>query len=159
MAAAAAAAAAAAVPSPEETAEAAAAREAAAAVEARSKEALASFHAFLQSETDLGNIARQEEVSMVPPCVLDVRPGHAVRGLRVRVRGHAVQDGLSYPNPETTSPTLTLRRIRSFALTLTLSFALTLTLSFTLTLTLSLTLTRCSTSARHLARRQARSSR
>ena len=42
------AAAAAAVPPPEETAEEAAARVAAAAVEAKSKEALASFHAFLQ---------------------------------------------------------------------------------------------------------------
>ena len=39
---------------------------------------LAEFHAWLINETDLGTISRQEEVSMVPPLLLDVRPGHVV---------------------------------------------------------------------------------
>ena len=42
---------------------------------------LASFHHFLMTETELGAISRQEEVSMVPPCLLDVRPGHTVGDL------------------------------------------------------------------------------
>ena len=42
---------------------------------------LAAFHAFLTAETELGTISRQEEVSMVPPCLLDVRPGHLVADL------------------------------------------------------------------------------
>jgi 16S rRNA C967 or C1407 C5-methylase (RsmB/RsmF family) len=39
---------------------------------------LAAFHSFLMAETELGAISRQEEVSMVPPCLLDVQPGHVV---------------------------------------------------------------------------------
>ncbi|WEW54888.1 tRNA (cytosine-5-)-methyltransferase ncl1 [Emydomyces testavorans] len=38
----------------------------------------ASFHKFLVSETEVGNISRQEIVSMIPPLLLDVRPGMAV---------------------------------------------------------------------------------
>lgn len=38
----------------------------------------ASFQKFLVSETGVGNISRQEIVSMVPPLVLDVRPGMTV---------------------------------------------------------------------------------
>ncbi|KIY61510.1 cytosine-5--methyltransferase [Cylindrobasidium torrendii FP15055 ss-10] len=37
-----------------------------------------SFHSFLVGETDVGNISRQEAVSMLPPLCLDVKPGHRV---------------------------------------------------------------------------------
>ena len=46
--------------------------------DAASLAALAAFHAFLMEEVELGNMSRQEEVSMVPPQLLDVRPGHRV---------------------------------------------------------------------------------
>ncbi|XP_046667880.1 tRNA (cytosine(34)-C(5))-methyltransferase [Homalodisca vitripennis] len=36
------------------------------------------LHNFLMSETDSGNISRQEVVSMIPPLVLDVQPHHKV---------------------------------------------------------------------------------
>ncbi|KAL1985860.1 hypothetical protein VTN96DRAFT_7352 [Rasamsonia emersonii] len=38
----------------------------------------ASFQKFLVSETEVGNISRQEVVSMIPPLLLDVRPGMTV---------------------------------------------------------------------------------
>lgn len=46
--------------------------------EAASKSTLAAFHEFLTQEVELGNMSRQEEVSMVPPEVLEVRPGQRV---------------------------------------------------------------------------------
>ncbi|KAH0834903.1 S-adenosyl-L-methionine-dependent methyltransferase [Lanmaoa asiatica] len=36
------------------------------------------FHAFLVHETEVGNISRQEAVSMLPPLLLDVQPHHKV---------------------------------------------------------------------------------
>ncbi|KAF9226412.1 S-adenosyl-L-methionine-dependent methyltransferase [Gyrodon lividus] len=36
------------------------------------------FHSFLVHETDVGNISRQEAVSMLPPLFLDVQPHHKV---------------------------------------------------------------------------------
>ncbi|QRV81856.1 hypothetical protein RhiJN_09871 [Ceratobasidium sp. AG-Ba] len=36
------------------------------------------FHNFLVYETDVGNISRQEAVSMIPPLLLDVQPHHNV---------------------------------------------------------------------------------
>ena len=39
---------------------------------------LKEFHQFLVTETELGNISRQEAVSMLPPMLLDVKPGHKV---------------------------------------------------------------------------------
>ncbi|KAK9720417.1 tRNA (cytosine-5-)-methyltransferase ncl1 [Basidiobolus ranarum] len=39
---------------------------------------LSNFHRFLVSETDVGNISRQEAVSMLPPLLLDVQPHHWV---------------------------------------------------------------------------------
>ncbi|KAJ1948559.1 tRNA (cytosine-5-)-methyltransferase ncl1, partial [Linderina pennispora] len=39
---------------------------------------LAKFHSFLVTETEVGNISRQEAVSMVPPLLLDVQPEHFV---------------------------------------------------------------------------------
>ena len=39
---------------------------------------LQGFHNFLMAENEVGTISRQEEVSMVPPCLLDVQPGHRV---------------------------------------------------------------------------------
>ncbi|KAI1323057.1 S-adenosyl-L-methionine-dependent methyltransferase [Xylariaceae sp. FL0255] len=41
----------------------------------------ASFQKFLVSETSVGNISRQELVSMIPPLVLDVKPGMTVLDL------------------------------------------------------------------------------
>ncbi|EIN09261.1 S-adenosyl-L-methionine-dependent methyltransferase [Punctularia strigosozonata HHB-11173 SS5] len=36
------------------------------------------FHSFLVFETEVGNISRQEAVSMIPPLLLDVQPHHRV---------------------------------------------------------------------------------
>ncbi|PWA02302.1 hypothetical protein BB558_001571 [Smittium angustum] len=36
------------------------------------------FHKFLVTESEIGNISRQEAVSMIPPLLLDVKPNHAV---------------------------------------------------------------------------------
>ncbi|KAH7353425.1 NOL1/NOP2/sun family protein [Plectosphaerella cucumerina] len=75
------------------------------------------FQKFLVSETSIGNISRQEVVSMIPPLVMDVRPGMTVldmcaspgskatqllemihRGEEARIRkvlrAHAQEDGL-----------------------------------------------------------------
>lgn len=41
----------------------------------------AKFQKFLVSETSVGNISRQEVVSMIPPLLLDVHPGHVVLDL------------------------------------------------------------------------------
>ncbi len=41
----------------------------------------ASFQKFLVSETSVGNISRQEAVSMIPPLVMDVQPGMTVLDL------------------------------------------------------------------------------
>ncbi|KAF2674724.1 S-adenosyl-L-methionine-dependent methyltransferase [Microthyrium microscopicum] len=38
----------------------------------------ASFQKFLVSETSIGNISRQEVVSMIPPLLMDIKPGMAV---------------------------------------------------------------------------------
>ncbi|GAB7358904.1 hypothetical protein MBLNU230_g4125t1 [Neophaeotheca triangularis] len=39
------------------------------------------FQKFLVSETGVGNISRQEQVSMIPPLMLDIKPEHAVLDL------------------------------------------------------------------------------
>ena len=44
----------------------------------RKEESLFRLHNFLISETESGNISRQETVSMIPPLVLDVKPHHKV---------------------------------------------------------------------------------
>lgn len=41
----------------------------------------ASFQKFLVAETDVGNITRQEVVSMIPPLVMDLKPGMTVLDL------------------------------------------------------------------------------
>jgi multisite-specific tRNA:(cytosine-C5)-methyltransferase len=41
----------------------------------------ASFQKFLVAETDVGNITRQEVVSMIPPLVMDLKPGMSVLDL------------------------------------------------------------------------------
>ncbi|CAD5206680.1 unnamed protein product [Bursaphelenchus okinawaensis] len=46
--------------------------------EVRSVQALKDLHEFLISETEIGNISRQEAVSMVPPLLLDVQPEHLI---------------------------------------------------------------------------------
>ncbi|XP_026416639.1 tRNA (cytosine(34)-C(5))-methyltransferase-like [Papaver somniferum] len=44
----------------------------------RKNQSLERFHHFLKQANDIGNITRQEAVSMVPPLFLDVRPEHFV---------------------------------------------------------------------------------
>ncbi|KAE7998034.1 hypothetical protein FH972_002613 [Carpinus fangiana] len=44
----------------------------------RKNQTLERFHEFLKLENEIGNITRQEAVSMVPPLFLDVRPYHFV---------------------------------------------------------------------------------
>ncbi|KAJ4833650.1 hypothetical protein Tsubulata_001279 [Turnera subulata] len=44
----------------------------------RKNQTLERFHEFLKLENEIGNITRQEAVSMVPPLFLDVRPEHFV---------------------------------------------------------------------------------
>lgn len=44
----------------------------------RKNQALERFHEFLKLENEIGNITRQEAVSMVPPLFLDVHPNHYV---------------------------------------------------------------------------------
>ncbi|GFG38232.1 hypothetical protein Cfor_12224 [Coptotermes formosanus] len=44
----------------------------------RRSEAYFRLHNFLISETDSGNISRQEAVSMIPPLLLDVKPHHKI---------------------------------------------------------------------------------
>ncbi|XVF17295.1 hypothetical protein REPUB_Repub10bG0107400 [Reevesia pubescens] len=44
----------------------------------RKNQTLERFHEFLKLETEIGNISRQEAVSMVPPLFLDVHPNHFV---------------------------------------------------------------------------------
>jgi multisite-specific tRNA:(cytosine-C5)-methyltransferase len=39
---------------------------------------LKEFQRFLVGETEIGNISRQEAVSMIPPLLLDVKPEHFV---------------------------------------------------------------------------------
>ncbi|KAL1586339.1 hypothetical protein WHR41_05413 [Cladosporium halotolerans] len=47
----------------------------------RKYEPFKDFQKFLVSETSVGNISRQEQVSMIPPLVLDVQPHHSVLDL------------------------------------------------------------------------------
>ncbi|OZJ03575.1 hypothetical protein BZG36_03041 [Bifiguratus adelaidae] len=46
--------------------------------ELRKSEEVKKFHQFIVSETEVGNISRQEAVSMIPPLLLDVRPHQSV---------------------------------------------------------------------------------
>ena len=62
---------------------------------------LASFHNFLMIETELGAISRQEEVSMVPPRMLDVQPGMVVADLCAAPGSKTQQliEAINPPNP------------------------------------------------------------
>lgn len=44
----------------------------------RKQPILSAFHNFLVTETEMGNVSRQETVSMIPPLLLDVQPHHKV---------------------------------------------------------------------------------
>ncbi|XP_010437125.1 PREDICTED: tRNA (cytosine(34)-C(5))-methyltransferase-like [Camelina sativa] len=46
--------------------------------EIRKNQTLERFHEFLKLETEVGNMTRQESVSMVPPLFLDVHPDHFI---------------------------------------------------------------------------------
>lgn len=45
----------------------------------RKQDQFKKFQHFLVHEADVGNISRQEAVSMIPPLLLDVQPHHYVR--------------------------------------------------------------------------------
>lgn len=47
--------------------------------ELRKSEVLRRLHKWLVRETELGNVSRQEAVSMIPPLLLGVQPHHTVR--------------------------------------------------------------------------------
>ncbi|KPM08675.1 tRNA (cytosine(34)-C(5))-methyltransferase-like protein [Sarcoptes scabiei] len=47
-------------------------------IEIRKSTSLNKFHRFLISETETGDISRQEAVSMIPPLLLDIKPGQCV---------------------------------------------------------------------------------
>ncbi|KDQ60243.1 hypothetical protein JAAARDRAFT_205232 [Jaapia argillacea MUCL 33604] len=70
------------------------------------------FHSFLVFETDVGNISRQESVSMVPPLFLDVKPHHlvldmcAAPGSKTAQLLEAIHSSPHLPNP-TSTPTIT----------------------------------------------------
>lgn len=44
----------------------------------RKSSSMEKFHSFLVHETETGNISRQEAVSMIPPLLLDVKPGQKI---------------------------------------------------------------------------------
>ena len=44
----------------------------------RKSETLSAFHKWMMFNSDVGNLTRQEAVSMVPPLALHVQPGHKV---------------------------------------------------------------------------------
>ncbi|KAI9786560.1 MAG: hypothetical protein M1816_007884 [Peltula sp. TS41687] len=80
----------------------------------------ASFQKFLVSETSVGNISRQEAVSMIPPLLLDLKPGMTVLDLcaapgsksaQLTEMLHAgeegsVRDYLSNPEPDPSKPNM-----------------------------------------------------
>lgn len=44
----------------------------------RKQPAFKTFQRFLVGETEVGNLSRQEAVSMIPPLLMDVEPHHKV---------------------------------------------------------------------------------
>eukprot|EP00124_Ichthyophonus_hoferi_P001634 Ihof_evm11s90 gene=Ihof_evmTU11s90 len=66
------------------------------------------FQKFLVNETELGNISRQEAVSMIPPLLLDVRPGHKVLDMCAAPgskTGQLIE--MIHANDDPSNPTLT----------------------------------------------------
>lgn len=57
----------------------------------RKQEAFKKFQHFLVHEADVGNISRQEAVSMIPPLLLDVQPHHYVRPLLITILGFLLE--------------------------------------------------------------------
>nr|CAD1835600.1 unnamed protein product [Ananas comosus var. bracteatus] len=53
----------------------------------RKNQALERFHEFLKQENEIGNITRQEAISMVPPLFLDVLPDHHILDNNVQTYG------------------------------------------------------------------------
>ena len=78
--------------------------------EIRRVESYFRLHNFLISETESGNISRQETVSMIPPRVLDVRPHHrhgsseiggSLKNIAIQTRGaHQAQKLLTQVAPQ-----------------------------------------------------------
>ena len=68
----------------------------------RKNKPFAKLQRFLVVETEVGNISRQEAVSMIPPLLLDVQPHHAVMDLCAAPgskTAQLIEDIHSVPNP------------------------------------------------------------
>ncbi|TFK49467.1 S-adenosyl-L-methionine-dependent methyltransferase [Heliocybe sulcata] len=63
------------------------------------------FHSFLVFETEIGNISRQEAVSMLPPLLLDVQPHHVVLDMCAAPGSKTAQllEALHTPSPTSTT--------------------------------------------------------
>ncbi|GAA5915702.1 hypothetical protein JCM6882_004119 [Rhodosporidiobolus microsporus] len=72
----------------------------------RKNEQMKKFQHFLVYETDAGNISRQEAVSMIPPLLLDVQPGHTALDMCAAPGSKSVQILEALHGPSTSSPTL-----------------------------------------------------
>ncbi|GAA5853276.1 hypothetical protein JCM8547_000265 [Rhodosporidiobolus lusitaniae] len=74
----------------------------------RKQEALRKFQNFLVYETDAGNISRQEAVSMIPPLLLDVQPGHTALDMCAAPGSKSVQilEALHGPSLNASNPNL-----------------------------------------------------
>ncbi|GAA5979577.1 hypothetical protein JCM11641_007875 [Rhodosporidiobolus odoratus] len=70
----------------------------------RKHEAMKKFQHFLVYETDAGNISRQEAVSMIPPLLLDVQPGHTALDMCAAPGSKSVQILEALHGPSTTHP-------------------------------------------------------
>ena len=73
--------------------------------ESRSSATLSAFHKFLTAETELGHISRQEEVSMVPPVLLNPQPGDRVLDMCAAPGSKTQQliQAISAPSPPSVS--------------------------------------------------------
>ncbi|GAA5824790.1 hypothetical protein JCM11251_005342 [Rhodosporidiobolus azoricus] len=73
----------------------------------RKNEQMKKFQHFLVYETDAGNISRQEAVSMIPPLLLDVQPGHTALDMCAAPGSKSVQilEALHGPSTSTSSTT------------------------------------------------------
>ncbi|GAA6012735.1 hypothetical protein JCM10207_005344 [Rhodosporidiobolus poonsookiae] len=69
----------------------------------RKNEEMKKFQHFLVYETDAGNISRQEAVSMIPPLLLDVQPGHTALDMCAAPGSKSVQILEALHGPSTSS--------------------------------------------------------
>ncbi|GAA6030928.1 hypothetical protein JCM8097_008941 [Rhodosporidiobolus ruineniae] len=72
----------------------------------RKDDKMKKFQHFLVYETDAGNVSRQEAVSMIPPLLLDVQPGHTALDMCAAPGSKSVQILEALHGPSTASPNL-----------------------------------------------------